>query len=241
VVRPNEIAARFKAGRDRVRKALNQLVECGYIEKAQTRDTATGRLGAVEYVVRALPEGERDAPVEVMIAASPLIAPEASIAPAPEIPSTVPPRSPESPSTEIPSTEIRSLLSTELLPRTDSTKEVNTLSLSLAGVRLTDAEIDAEFMDRFWPAYPKQEGEHPARMAFRTAVRKGIATADQIIAGAERLAEHWERREDQRFIPMPAKWLRERRWNDRLARRQPETIFDICDQFRERVSERWSS
>jgi hypothetical protein len=56
IVRPNEIATRFKAGRDRVRKALNQLVECGYVGKVQTRDPATGRLGPVDYVVRALPE-----------------------------------------------------------------------------------------------------------------------------------------------------------------------------------------
>jgi hypothetical protein len=106
VVRPNEIAARFKAGRDRVRKALNQLVECGYIGKAQTRDPATGRLGAVEYVVRVLAEA---APAEVEITASPSIAPP----------------SPESPSPENPSTVIRSLLSTDLLPSTDSTKEDN--------------------------------------------------------------------------------------------------------------------
>jgi hypothetical protein len=101
VVRPKEIAARFKAGRDRVRNALNQLVECGYIGKAQTRDPATGRLGAVEYVVRVLAEG---APADIEITAAP---------------------STEPPSTENPSTEIRPLLSTDLLPSTDSTKEGN--------------------------------------------------------------------------------------------------------------------
>jgi hypothetical protein len=68
------------------------LVECGYVGKVQTRDPATGRLGPVDYVVRALPEA---------------------------------PPSTESPSTENPSTEIRSLLSTDSLPSTDSTKESN--------------------------------------------------------------------------------------------------------------------
>jgi hypothetical protein len=90
VVRPNEIAARFKAGRDRVRNAINQLVECGYIGKAQTRDPATGRLGAVEYVVRVLAEA---ASAEVEITAAPSIAPPSPETPSPENPSTAPRRS----------------------------------------------------------------------------------------------------------------------------------------------------
>jgi hypothetical protein len=108
VVRPNEIATRFKAGRDRVRKALNQLVECGYVGKVQTRDPETGRMGPVDYVVRALPEGVADAPIASLV------------------PST------ETPSTENPSTVIRSLLSTDSLPSTDSTKEDNIRSTACA-------------------------------------------------------------------------------------------------------------
>jgi hypothetical protein len=127
VVRPNEIAARFKAGRDRVRKALNQLVECGYIGKAQTRDPATGRLGAVEYVVHVLAEA---APAEVEIIAAPSIAP-----PSPETPSTV----------------IRSLLSTDLLPSTDSTKKDN--------IRLEADASDASGVDR---------GEHAGETSANT-------------------------------------------------------------------------
>jgi hypothetical protein len=100
VVRPNEIAARFTAGRDRVRKALNQLVECGYIRKAQTRDPKTGRLGEVNYVVLALPEG---------------------VTP-----------SPETQSPETPSTVIRSLLSTDSLPSTDSSKKDTSRSTACA-------------------------------------------------------------------------------------------------------------
>jgi hypothetical protein len=127
VVRPNEIATRFNAGRDRVRKALNQLVECGYVRKVQTRDPATGRLGPVDYVVRALAEG---APADIEITAAP---------------------STEPPSTENPSTEIRPLLSTDLLPSTDSAKESNS--------RLSARAEDASDVDR---------GEHGGQTSITT-------------------------------------------------------------------------
>jgi hypothetical protein len=49
-----QLAKRFKAGRDRVRKAINELIAAGYIRKVQER--IAGRWGEAEYVVLALPE-----------------------------------------------------------------------------------------------------------------------------------------------------------------------------------------
>jgi len=260
VVRPNEIAARFKAGRDRVRKALNQLVECGYIGKAQTRDPATGRLGAIEYVVRVLPEAAPGEPAEVEIAAPPIAPP-----------------SPEAPSPENPSTVIRSLLSTDLLPSTDSTKKKErTLASAQARSvlidldegegqgegrqsfamgepvkhhgqpdRPTDADIDQIFDEQFWPAYPKRRGEQneaKARRRFRKIVRAG-ADVDKIIIAAAKLDEHWaptlERKPSEgKFIPMASTWLIERRWEGAapVDAAEPETIFDLANHFRNRVA-----
>jgi hypothetical protein len=121
IVRPNEIAARFKSGRDRVRNAINELIAAGYIRKAQTRNPETGRLGPVEYVVHALPE---DVPG----------ADEVSIAPIAMSPS------PETPSPETPSTVIRSLLSTDSLPRTDSNKTNTIPSLRSGGASAEEAD-----------------------------------------------------------------------------------------------------
>jgi hypothetical protein len=88
-VRQTELARRFKAGRDRVRNAINELIAAGYIRKVQER--IAGRWSAADYDVLALP----DAPA------------------------------PEAPLPETPSPENRSLLSTDLLPSTDSAKEDN--------------------------------------------------------------------------------------------------------------------
>ncbi|MET4483705.1 hypothetical protein ABIB66_008276 [Bradyrhizobium sp. F1.13.3] len=88
-MRQTELARRFKAGRDRVRNAINELIAAGYIRKVQER--IAGRWSAAGYDVLALP----DAPA------------------------------PEAPLPETPSPENRSLLSTDLLPSTDSTKKDN--------------------------------------------------------------------------------------------------------------------
>jgi hypothetical protein len=237
VVRPKEIAARFKAGRDRIRNALNELVECGYVGKVQTRDSETGRLGPVDYVVRALPEDMPDAPAEVAFAA----------APPPEIPSTVPPPSTETPSTGTPSTVIRSLLSTDLLPNTDSTKEERTLAFARARSEPSDEEIDQAFDEGFWPAYPERggdQGELEAKKRFRKIVKSSAepqATVDKIIDAAKQYAEHWapkiERdRSEAKFIPMAEKWLSKGRWEGSGPKvAEKETMFDLARHFEQRA------
>jgi hypothetical protein len=96
-VMQTELAKRFKSGRDRVRNAINELVEYGYVRKVQSR-TKTGLWNAADYVVLARP----DAPL------------------------------PDQPSPDQPAPENRSLLTTDLLPTTDSTKEDNIHSAACA-------------------------------------------------------------------------------------------------------------
>lgn len=54
IVRQKELARRFKAGRDRVRNAINELIAAGYIRKVQER--IAGRWSAAGYDVLALPD-----------------------------------------------------------------------------------------------------------------------------------------------------------------------------------------
>ncbi|NEU95671.1 helix-turn-helix domain-containing protein [Bradyrhizobium uaiense] len=54
MVRQTELARRFKAGRDRVRNAINELIAAGYIRKVQER--IAGRWGAAGYDVLAAPD-----------------------------------------------------------------------------------------------------------------------------------------------------------------------------------------
>lgn len=98
-VMQTELARRFKAGRDRVRNALKELVEYGYVRKIQSRVPKTGRLNAVDYVVLALPENRT----------------------APESPPAEAQTMSENPPPEKPVPENRSLLSTDSLQNTDST------------------------------------------------------------------------------------------------------------------------
>src|SRR4051812_25339719 len=53
-IRQTELARRFKAGRDRVRNAVNELIAAGYIRKVQER--IAGRWSAAGYDVLALPD-----------------------------------------------------------------------------------------------------------------------------------------------------------------------------------------
>jgi hypothetical protein len=124
-VRQTELARRFKAGRDRVRNAINELIAAGYIRKVQER--IAGRWSAAGYDVLALPD-----------------------APAPEAPA------PEAPPPETPSPENRSLLSTDLLPSTDSTKKDNSPRAACAA--------EASDRDCSPPAASPDESKGPANV-----------------------------------------------------------------------------
>jgi len=93
--------------------------------------------------------------------------------------------------------------------------------------------------DRFWSAYPKQEGRIGAEREFKRALQGG-ATADDIIAAATRYASDRERRaRGIRFTKSPMNWLRDGNWGDQgkagvidqngnpVAQREPNSEDDI--------------
>lgn len=61
----------------------------------------------------------------------------------------------------------------------------------------------------FWAAYPRKVGRGAAEKAFAAAIAKGATVAD-IAAGLNR--QVWP--DDPRFVPHPATWLNQGRWQD---------------------------
>jgi hypothetical protein len=77
--------------------------------------------------------------------------------------------------------------------------------------------LDAEF-DGFWKAYPRHVGKGAALKAYRSARKR--ASLDVIAAGL-RAQVPVLRRRDKGFIPHPATWLNQDRWEDDPADLEP--------------------
>ena len=80
---------------------------------------------------------------------------------------------------------------------------------------LSDTSDVAAKFDRFWSAYPKKQAKPNALKAWRSAK----PDLDTVLASLERFkaSEDW-RKDGGRYIPMPATWLNQRRWEDEAAR-----------------------
>jgi hypothetical protein len=70
---------------------------------------------------------------------------------------------------------------------------------------------DGGDFDRFWASYPKRVGKHAARRAWQTHAR---TTPLETILTALAAQAEWLGREGGKFIPNPATWLNQRRWED---------------------------
>lgn len=72
----------------------------------------------------------------------------------------------------------------------------------------------AEF-EEFWSKYPKKVGKEPARKAFERALEK--TTLGSLLTAVERqkCSSQWSRDGGQ-YIPNPATWLNQERWEDKL-------------------------
>jgi hypothetical protein len=87
--------------------------------------------------------------------------------------------------------------------------------------------------EAFWNAYPKKRGREKALRVWRR-LNPSLAIVETILAAVARQAlwPDW-RREDGRYIPCPAKWLRGRRWEDQGT--TAETVpRETEEQLRER-------
>lgn len=75
---------------------------------------------------------------------------------------------------------------------------------------------DISSFSLFWEAYPKKVGKVDARKAWSKLAPDEAMTAD-IMKGLSKWkrSEQWTR-DDGKFIPHPATWLRGERWNDEV-------------------------
>jgi hypothetical protein len=65
--------------------------------------------------------------------------------------------------------------------------------------------------DTFWAAYPRKKGKIAGRKAFDKALK--ITTLEQLLIGIELLKIETAGKEPD-FIPHPATWLNDGRWDD---------------------------
>lgn len=73
--------------------------------------------------------------------------------------------------------------------------------------------VDAIEFSLFWTAYPKKVGKAAALKAFQNAQNR--PRIDDLLKAIERarLSEQW-RKDGGQFIPNPATWLNQGRWDD---------------------------
>ena len=75
----------------------------------------------------------------------------------------------------------------------------------------------SESFEKFWEAYPKKVGKKEASRAFKKVKEPLDVLLDAI--EEQKLSEQWSK-ENGRFIPNPATWLNQGRWEDHLERRE---------------------
>ncbi len=107
-------------------------------------------------------------------------------------------------------------------PNSDATLQK---SVTVTAIRYTDTDTDrdkkekppivprsGDGFDRFWTAYPKKTGKGAAVTAWRKNGHPGIEAIEAVLARARATAKWLE--ENGRYIPNPATWLNQKRWDD---------------------------
>lgn len=97
----------------------------------------------------------------------------------------------------------------------EGNKDVGSPPKAPQGAKRTDAEFEV-----FWSAYPTKVGKQPARKAF-DKVKVPIET---LVAAIERqkCSSQWSKDGGQ-YIPNPATWLNQCRWEDQLPQAEKPT------------------
>lgn len=112
------------------------------------------------------------------------------------------------------------------IQRTNNTKNLNTTK-------------DNGLFDLFWSVYPKKEAKAKALIAWNKA-KIDDETAQRIIKAVEnrRKTEQWLK-ENGQFIPLPATYLNQARWNDVVGitpiEKKEVISVDVLDYFNTRI------
>jgi len=77
----------------------------------------------------------------------------------------------------------------------------------------SDVDVFDDMFEAFWDAYPRKVGKPSAKRTLRTALKD--AEPQQIGDGLRAWVGYWQRSNTEpRFIPHPATWLNQQRFND---------------------------
>lgn len=82
---------------------------------------------------------------------------------------------------------------------------------------------DVDGFEDFWKLYPKKVGKIAAKKAFTKASRAASIEEIQKAVLAQSESSQW-RRENGQFIPNPATWLNQGRWDDEFT--EPEEKYE---------------
>ena len=93
---------------------------------------------------------------------------------------------------------------------TDQANQANAFNKNKNKNKETDKE--EELFERFWSAYPRKVGKPDARKKFQ-ALKPDEDLVEKMIESINiwKPTDQWQ---DERFIPHPATWLHQRRWED---------------------------
>ena len=104
--------------------------------------------------------------------------------------------------------------------KADESREATPLPPSSGGIADGDEPMEQSGFDRFWGEYPKKQGKGAALKAW-SRIRPGKVLVAKILNVVEQSkhSEQW-RRDNGQFIPNPATWLNQGRWDDEIAGKQ---------------------
>lgn len=92
------------------------------------------------------------------------------------------------------------------------------------------ADVTAERFDAFWNAYPKKIGKGAAEKAFKKIKPSGDLLQRMLSAvEVQKQSDQW-RRDNGQYIPNPATWLNQTRWEDE-GTAQPNNQDISLDEF----------
>lgn len=93
--------------------------------------------------------------------------------------------------------------------------------------------IPPKGFEQFWKIYPRKAGKGKARDSFRKLSPDSDLLA-KILAAVQQQSksEQWQK-DDGQFIPMPATWLNQERWDDELPERKKTRIQKLDEQYLE--------
>ena len=93
--------------------------------------------------------------------------------------------------------------------------ELNITKLNITKPKINNSSDSPDF-EAFWKAYPRKQGKGNARTAFKKAKAKGVSLEKMIQAiEQQKRSKQWKANGGQ-FIPLPATWLNQERWDDSL-------------------------